>query len=89
MIVNPTGFGQQTLATQLAMQKANGRRGGRKSAAKRKRANGKKKTARRASSRRVSSSRSRKRTGRKSAHLVKGSPAAKRRMAQLRRMRRK
>lgn len=90
IIVNPTAFGQNTLAMKLAFQKANGARGGRRSAAKRKRNGSKKKASVRKS--RSSASRSRKtarRSPRKSAHLVKGSPAAKRRMAALRRMRRK
>jgi hypothetical protein len=79
------GFGQQTLATQLAIQKANGRKGGKRSASKRR---GKKKSVVRVRSKSSSvTRRAGKRTGRRG--LVKGSAAAKRRMAALRKMRRR
>jgi len=73
------GFAQQTPATQALFQRS-GRVGGKRSAAKRKRA---KKTAARAAPKRR-----RKRAGKK-ARLVKGSAAAKRYMASIRRKRKK
>jgi len=72
------GFAQQTPATQALFQRA-GRIGGKRSAAKRKRA--KKKAAK-------SAPRRRKRAAKKS-RLVKGSAAAKRYMASIRRKRKK
>jgi len=88
MIVPPggfAGFAQQTPATQRLFQAA-GRVGGQRSAAKRRR----KATAKRA----APSTRRRKATGRVKARagrarLVKGSAAAKRYMASIRRKRRK
>lgn len=73
------GFAQQTPATQALFQRA-GRVGGKRSAAKRKRA--KRKTAKAAAPRR------RRKTARK-ARLVKGSAAAKRYMASIRRKRKR
>jgi hypothetical protein len=72
------GFAQQTPATQALFARS-GRVGGKRSAAKRKRA---KKTAAKAAPRR------RKRAGKK-ARLVKGSAAAKRYMASIRRKRKR
>lgn len=73
------GFAQQTPATQLLFQRA-GRKGGQRSAAKRKRAKAK----------RAAPMRKRKSAKRgKKARLVKGSAAAKRYMASIRRKRKK
>jgi hypothetical protein len=86
MIVVPpggfAGFAQQTAATQALFQRA-GRTGGRRSAATRRRR--KRKTAARAAPVR------RRKTARrgKPARLVKGSAAARRHMARIRKMRRR
>lgn len=83
---NSTAWGQQTAASQMLAAKA-GRRGGLKSAAKRR---GKKKSASRVRVRRrktASGTATRRRRSR--SRLVKGSPAARRHMARLRRMRKK
>jgi len=84
-IVPPGGFvsfGQQTPATQAlwapATAKANGRMGGLRSARKR-----------RKTKRAAVATRRPKRTRRGKARLVKGSPAARRHMAKLRRMRKR
>lgn len=75
--INPAAFGQQTPAAQWALSKASGARGGRKSARRRKR-----KTAA------ASSPRRRKRmSSKRPARLVKGSAAAKRYMAKIRKRR--
>jgi hypothetical protein len=76
--VNPQALGQSTPATQWAFAKASGARGGRRSAAKRRR-----KTAKRAAPRK------RRASSKRPARLVKGSAAAKRYMAKIRRKRRK
>lgn len=81
MPIFPQGMNQATLATQVLAAQASGRRGGMASARKRKR-NGKKTVRARASSKRT-------RGGKKKARLVKGSAAAKRYMAKIRRKRRK
>lgn len=85
-----SGLGQQTLAVQLAIQKAAGSRGGRKSAKRRRKAAGAKKkaggTRGRGTARRGRRMRGK---GKRPARLVKGSPAARRHMARLRRMRRR
>jgi len=74
------GFAQQTPATQALFQRS-GRVGGKRSAAKRRRKRAKTaKTATRKTARRRSA---------RPARLVKGSPAAKRYMAKIRRKRRK
>jgi len=73
------GFAQQTPATQALFQRA-GRIGGTRSAAKRRR---RKATAKRAAPKR------RRRTTSKKARLVKGSAAAKRYMASIRRKRKR
>lgn len=78
MIINPLALGQSTAATQWLFAKANGRRGGRASAKRRKRA--------RAA---APAKRRRKTRARKSARMVKGSAAAKRYMASIRRKRRR
>lgn len=85
LIVPPggfAGFAQQTPATQAMFQRA-GRIGGKRSAAKRRRKSSKKKVGR--------AVRAKKRTKRstKPARLVKGSAAAKKYMASIRRKRRK
>jgi hypothetical protein len=87
MIVPPggfAGFAQQTPATQALFQRA-GRVGGKRSAAKRRK--------KRATAKRAAPKRSRKVARRgvraKKARLVKGSAAAKRYMASIRRKRRK
>lgn len=82
IVVPPGGFAgnaQQTGVTQLIFAKAAGSRGGRRSASRRRR---KRKTASAPRRRRSSSRRS-------SSRLVKGSAAAKRHMARIRKMRRK
>lgn len=82
-VVPPGGFAgnaQQTGVTQLIFAKATGSRGGRRSATRRRR---KRKTASAPRRRRSTSTR------RGSARLVKGSAAAKRHMARIRKMRRK
>jgi hypothetical protein len=82
LIVPPggfAGFAQQTPATQQLFARA-GRIGGRRSAAKRRRKSAKKKAVRASGRKRRTSTRGK---------LRKGSPAAKRRMAQLRKMRRR
>ena len=76
------GFAQQTAATQALFQRA-GRKGGKRSAAKRK----KRATAKRAAPKRRGAGRVKARKGK--ARLVKGSAAAKRYMASIRRKRRK
>lgn len=87
--INSAALGQATAATQWLYAKANGRKGGKRSASSRR----KKKASVRVRSRRAKSAvtstskRRRRRTG--PARLVKGSPAARRHMARLRRMRRK
>lgn len=74
---NSIAWGQQTAAARALASKRSGRIGGRRSAAKRRRkAKVTRKTARR-------------RTRSKSARLVKGSAAAKRYMASIRRKRKK
>jgi len=75
MFGNPASVGQQTAVGQTILARSAGARGGRKSAAKRRKA---KAAATRA--------RPRKRAGKK-ARLVKGSPAAKAYMAKIRRKR--
>lgn len=83
LIVPPggfAGFAQQTAATQAMFQRS-GRIGGKRSAAKRRRT--KKKAARAAPRRKRKTARGRK------ARLVKGSAAAKRYMASIRRKRKK
>jgi hypothetical protein len=77
--INPMSFGQMSPAAQWSLAKLNGSRGGRVSARRRKR---KTKTA-------AVKSRKRSNTRRGKARLVKGSPAAKRYMASIRRKRRK
>lgn len=77
MSINPLSFGQMSPAAQWSLAKLNGSRGGRVSARRRKR-----KTKAAAPKRRKSAKRGR-------ARLVKGSPAAKRYMASIRRKRRK
>jgi len=79
-LYNSVAWGQQTLASQTLAAKASGRRGGMRSARKRRKA--KSKTVR---------VRARKRGGTKrgKARLVKGSAAARRYMASIRRKRRK
>ena len=77
---NRAAWGQQTLASQHLAAKASGRRGGIRSARKRRKA--------RASVAAPRKRRSRART-RVKARLVKGSAAAKRYMASIRRKRRK
>lgn len=82
MIVPPggfAGFAQQTAATQALFQKA-GRVGGKRSAAKRRK---KRATAKRAAPKRKRAVRAKK------ARLVKGSAAAKRYMASIRRKRKR
>lgn len=82
LIVPPGGFAgnaQQTAATQQLFAKATGARGGRTTQRRRRKA--KAKTATR--------SRKRKSPGRRKARLVKGSAAAKRFMASIRRKRKK
>lgn len=78
------GLGQQTAAAQLTYRKAMGGGTRRSNTATRKR---RKSAAARPAKRRASSSRSRSRS--RSRRLVKGSAAAKRRMAQLRKLRRR
>lgn len=80
MTINPQAFGQQTPATQFMLAKLNGRRGGRKSARKRR------KTKASAAPRRRT--KVRRKVGKRRARLVKGSAAAKRYMAKIRRKRR-
>lgn len=75
--ISPAAFGQQTTAAQWALSKLSGSRGGRKTARRRKR-----KTAAAAPRKR----RAKKRAG---ARLVKGSAAAKRYMAKIRRKRKR
>jgi len=77
---NPAAFGQQTLVGRVTQSQASGRTGGLRSARKR-RAKSTAKTAPRA--RRASSAK------RGRARLVKGSAAAKRYMAKIRRMRKR
>jgi len=83
MIIVPpggfAGFGQQTPATQQMFARA-GRKGGQRSAAKRRR---RKKTSARAAPKRKRARRA------KPARLVKGSAAAKRYMAKIRRKRKR
>jgi hypothetical protein len=79
-LYNSTAWGQQTLAAQTLAAKASGRRGGMRSARKRRKA--------RASVSAPRKRRSKART-RSKARLVKGSAAAKRYMASIRRKRRK
>jgi hypothetical protein len=76
------GFAQQTAATQAMFQRA-GRKGGKRTAAKRRktRAAPKKRAARAKVAKRT-------RGSKRKAHLVKGSAAAKRHMAKIRRKRR-
>lgn len=76
------GFAQQTAATQAMFQRA-GRKGGKRSAAKRRKTRAPKKRAARA---KVAK---RTRGSKRKARLVKGSAAAKRYMASIRRKRRK
>jgi hypothetical protein len=79
-LYNSVAWGQQTLAARAMVAKASGRRGGLRSARRRKRKAAKSSAPRR--KRRASSGRGR-------ARLVKGSAAAKRYMAKIRRKRRK
>lgn len=74
--VNGQALGQNTAAAQWAYAKASGRRGGKRSAAKRRR-----------KPRASAAPRKRTRRTAKKARLVKGSPAAKRYMASIRRKR--
>ena len=78
-LYNSVAWGQQTAAAQLMASKASGRRGGMRSARKRRKSKAV------ASPRRKATKRARR--GR--ARLVKGSPAAKRYMASIRRKRKK
>lgn len=81
-VVPPGGFAgnaQQTGATQLLFAKATGARGGRTTQRRRRKA--------KASKRRASPSKRKARKTGKKARLVKGSPAAKRYMASIRRKR--
>jgi hypothetical protein len=78
-LYNATAWGQQTLAAQTLAAKASGRRGGMRSARKR-----------RAKAKRAGSvPRKRRAKSRGKARLVKGSAAAKRYMASIRRRRKK
>lgn len=84
------GFAQQTPATQALFQRA-GRIGGQTTQRRRRKKNG---SAKRGGSSRTNSRRTRTRTTRRSStstrgRMVKGSAAAKRHMAKLRRMRRR
>lgn len=79
-VINPQGYGQQTFATQWMLSKVAGARGGRRSAAKRRRKKAGAKAVRAKPARR-------KRT--KAKRLVKGSAAAKRYMASIRRKRKR
>ncbi len=79
MSINPLSFGQMSPAAQWSLAKLNGSRGGRMSARLRKR------KTKRAAVR----SKPRSKTRRNRARLVKGSAAAKRYMASIRRKRRK
>ena len=74
--VNAQALGQSTAAMQWVFAKAAGRRGGKRSAAKRRR-----------KARATATSRPRKRRASKARRLVKGSAAAKRYMASIRRKR--
>lgn len=80
------GFAQQTPATQALFQRA-GRTGGLRSAAKRRRR--KTKAASPARRRKTRAAAPRRRRAAKSARMVKGSAAARRHMAKLRRMRKR
>lgn len=79
-IINPQAYGQQSVAAQWMQSKAAGARGGKRSAAKRRR--------KAKSTRAAAKPRNRKRTA-KSGKFKKGSPAARAHMAKLRKMRRK
>jgi hypothetical protein len=83
------GVGQQTLATQLAISRASGARGGKRSARKRRKTAGTKKKVSTRGRRSTAIARGGKRSRRKVQRLVKGSPAARRHMAKLRRMRKR
>lgn len=83
MIGQPTALGQSTAAMQWAFAKASGARGGRTSA-RRRRKKAASITPRRAKRKRATARRST-----RSARMVKGSSAAKRYMAKLRKMRRR
>jgi len=88
--INQTALGQATPAIQWAFAKAAGARGGRKSASRRKKKASARVRVRRRRSAAVASSRSRtRRPSAKRNKLVKGSAAARRHMARLRRMRRR
>lgn len=77
-LYNSIAWGQQTAAAQMMASKAMGRMGGRRSAKKRRKAKAK------------AAPRARRKTARRSkARLVKGSLAAKRYMASIRRKRKK
>lgn len=82
VLLNPQAVGQSTPAMQWAFAKASGARGGRRSAAKRRRS--KVTNRRRKSVKRTASPK----RGRR-ARLVKGSAAARRHMAKIRRMRKR
>jgi hypothetical protein len=77
MAINPQAFGQQTIAAQWALSKRNGARGGRKSARKRR------------AKASASTPRKRRASSKRPARLVKGSAAAKRYMASIRRKRKR
>ncbi len=77
-IVNPLALGQSTAATQWAFAKAAGARGGRVSARRRKR-----------KAKAAPAARRRKRRASKPARMVKGSAAARRHMAKIRRKRKR
>lgn len=77
-LYNSTAWGQQTLASQTLAAKASGARGGRRSAAKRRK------------SRSAAAPRKRRKSAKRmKSRLVKGSPAAKRYMASIRRKRKR
>lgn len=85
--INGTALGQSTAATQWMFAKAAGARGGRKSAARRAKKKRVKSSLRRRG--RATSLRSSPRRRGRKARLVKGSAAARRHMARLRRMRKR
>lgn len=86
-----SGFAQQTPATQALLSAGGGTRKRATGTRKTRKRPAKKRPVRRRStkSRPTRARRSRVKGGKKPAYMVKGSPAAKRRMAQLRKMRRK